>query len=164
MKISPCKLCGSIPVLKDAIHTFAHRHGNMLCGCPRSMYICPNCGLKTAAQEWDIMGWNNWKTLNQLELWNMAQEYNAKDKLREIAHKMVEMGNDVYVFEKHKMHYEDTYIENSPLMCDQLQDKTFDLYYGLCEIEKDNEIHVIFECAADTDPNTISLEECLKPC
>lgn len=123
------------------------------------MYICPNCGLKSAAQEWDIKNWENRRTINQAQLWNMAQEYNAKDKLREIAKVLREKGKDVYVFEKHKMNCVDTYLEDAPVMCSQIQNKTFKLYYGLCVVEADEEVRVIFECFEKTDPDTISLEK-----
>lgn len=105
------------------------------------------------------MDWNNNKTTNQAQLWNMAQEYNAKDKLREIAQVLREKGKNVYVFEKHKMNYVDTYLEDAPVMCSQVQDKTFELYYGLCTVGADEEVRVIFECSEKTESDTFSLEK-----
>lgn len=159
--VKPCKLCGAKPITASTERIFAYRHGNMMLGWVKSMFICPNCGLKSAANEYDIKNIDHRSTITQIELWNKAQEYNMKDKIRSIIEKLnslikgpstfeIRMGrNETYkvfsikkfILSEKNFHTFNTITYEDMDSSDNVKgDETFNEFAGISAILEDNTI------------------------
>lgn len=90
---TPCRICGSQAECQGVDYVFAPLHGKRKLGFGQAMYVCPKCGLKTCADERDVLAYENRLLSEQVKLWNKEQEKVNKDVVRDIVTVLNEMLN-----------------------------------------------------------------------
>ena len=71
-KIKPCALCGSMPEYKNAEQFYCERNGGMMLSWTRFVYVCPNCGMKSAPSYSEVCDEGRC-LLDAIKLWNRTQ-------------------------------------------------------------------------------------------